>query len=178
MKQLSKVSAILLGIVLGMDLSGLFGSTRVVIAIEAEWLIIGCAIILIVFEFFEGALSRQVCRFMAAAIAGIALRESADLVIEACLLISIMAILAIVAIVTIKSFVRPEEWKYIFKQSIKDKLKIPTSTDEDVDEEDDDLFEDCELPDEEEQFESDIPIIEVVQPKDKEEASGSDEEYR
>lgn len=174
MKQLSKISAILLGIVLGMDLSGLFGSARVVIAIEAERLIIGCAIILIVFEFFEGTLSRQVCRFVAAAIVGIAFRESTGLVIEACLLISIMAILAIVAVVTIKSFIRPEEWKYIFKQPIKDKLKIPTSTDED--EEDDDLFEDCELPDEEEPFESDIPIIEVVRQNDEEETSGSEEE--
>ena len=178
MKQASKISAILLGIVLGMDLSGLFGRARVVSIVEAERLIIGCAIILIVFEFLEGALARQVCRFMAAAIAGIALRESTNLVIEACLLISIMAILVIVAIITIKSFVRPEEWKYMFGQSLKEKLNFPGYNDEDLDGEEDDSFQDYDLTEEEEPFESDMPIIEVVPTRDEEEKSEIDEEYK
>ena len=99
MKNTTKVSAVLMGIVLGLDASVLLTKTD---AIAPENVIAITAILVIVLEFFDGKMARQVCRFSVAMIGGVAVREYSQMSMETCFIISVITIVVMVALIAIK----------------------------------------------------------------------------
>ena len=99
MKNTTKVSAVLMGIVLGLDASVLLTKTD---AIAPENVIAITAILVIVLEFFDGKMARQACRFSVAMIGGVAVREYSQMSMETCFIISVITIVVMVALIAIK----------------------------------------------------------------------------
>lgn len=99
MRKSTKMSAVLLGVVLGLDVSVLLTKTDV---IAPENVIAITAILVIVLEFFDGKMARQVCRFSVAMIGGVAVREYSQMSMETCFIISVITIVVMVALIAIK----------------------------------------------------------------------------
>ena len=99
MKNTTKVSAVLMGIVLGLDASVLLTKTD---AIAPENVIALMSILVVALEFFDGKMARQVCRFSVAMIGGVAVREYSQMSMEKCFIISVITIVVMVALIAIK----------------------------------------------------------------------------
>lgn len=99
MKNTTKVSAVLMGIVLGLDASVLLTKTD---AIAPENVIALMSILVVALEFFDGKMARQVCRFSVAMIGGVAVREYSQMSMETCFIISVITIVVMVALIAIK----------------------------------------------------------------------------
>ena len=99
MRKSTKMSAVLLGVVLGLDVSVLLTKTDV---IAPENVIAITAILVIVLEFFDGKMARQVCRFSVAMIGGVEVREYSQMSMETCFIISVITIVVMVALIAIK----------------------------------------------------------------------------
>ena len=99
MRKSTKMSTVQLGVVLGMDVSVLLTKTDV---IAPENVIAITAILVIVLEFFDGKMARQVCRFSVAMIGGVAVREYSQMSMETCFIISVITIVVMVALIAIK----------------------------------------------------------------------------
>ena len=86
MKNTTKVSAVLMGIVLGLDASVLLTKTD---AIAPENVIALMSILVVALEFFDNSkVARQVCRFSVAMIGGVAVREYSQMSMEKCFMIT------------------------------------------------------------------------------------------
>ena len=106
MKNTSKISAVALGTVLGLDISIILTMTDL---LTPENVIALVAALVIVLEFFDDSIARQVCRFSVAMIAGIVVRAHHELSIEKCFIISVITIVAVVLIIAIKGLKRSRE---------------------------------------------------------------------
>lgn len=99
MKMAKNLIAILLGIVIGADVSVLIAGIP---SLEPEHLIILFAVMVIVLDFLEEPLARQTSRFSCAIIIGIALRELWQLAMEVCFICTFVTIVGAVAILAAK----------------------------------------------------------------------------
>ena len=100
MKNTTKVSAVLMGIVLGLDASVLLTKTD---AIAPENVIALMSILVVALEFFDNSkVARQVCRFSVAMIGGVAVREYSQMSMETCFIISVITIVVMGALIAIK----------------------------------------------------------------------------
>ena len=100
MKMTTKMSAILLGIVLGLDASILVQSFW---KTGAEIAVILFALITIVLGFWDDVCFQQVARFSSAMIIGIAVREFFQMSMKFCFIISVITLIAIITIISIIS---------------------------------------------------------------------------
>lgn len=101
MKNVAKLSAILLGGVLGLDLGALWSKT-----VGVEILIVALATVAVAIGLFDkNPIANQASRFATSTIVGTALCEYTHMSSEAGLMISIIAILVIVEVITVKSIV-------------------------------------------------------------------------
>ena len=106
MKITSKISAVGLGAVLGLDISIILTGTTL---IAPENIIALLAVMVIILEFFDDCVARQICRFSVAIIAGIVVRSYNQMSMVICLMASVITIVIVVLVMAIKGIKRARE---------------------------------------------------------------------
>lgn len=135
MKMTTKMSAILLGIVLGLDVSILVKNFRVM---GAEHMIILFALITIVLDLWEDEWFKQVSRFSSAMIIGIAVREYWQMRMELCFILSVITLINMIAIMAIIPVMKRKELNRESEEEIYDDMSDWPNDEDDYDDEEED----------------------------------------
>ena len=101
----TKMSAVLLGIVLGLDLSILVA--KIQSNSEPEGLVMLIAIFLVIANFWDEKEFRQFSRFLASMIGGITVRECTQISIDWCFIISVVTIAVMSIVAAYNGMVNP-----------------------------------------------------------------------
>ena len=135
MKMTTKMSAILLGIVLGLDVSILVKNFRVM---GAEHMIILFALITIVLVLWVDEWFKQVSRFSSAMIIGIAVREYWQMRMELCFILSVITLINMIAIMAIIPVMKRKELNRESEEEIYDDMSDWPNDEDDYDDEEED----------------------------------------